>query len=72
MKLVFFMGNFYLFILYIFVLNFLNNLLLDHSLADQKHNGVKESKVCLTYVFAINTDSSKKRLPLIIEKVHKP
>jgi len=72
MKLVFFMGNFYLFILYTFVLNFLNNLLLNHSLTDQKYNSVKENKVCLIYVFATNADSSEKRLSFIIGKVHKP
>jgi len=56
MKLAFFMGNFFK-ILYAFRLSLTNSLPPDHSLANQKNNGVKGSKVCLTYVFVANTDS---------------
>ena len=65
------MGNFFK-ISYAFRLNLINSLPLDHGLANQKNNGVKGSKVYLTYVFAANADGSEKRLPLIIGKAHKP
>ena len=65
------MGNF-LKISYAFRLSLINSLPLDHGLANQKNNGVKGSKVRLTYVFATNADSSEKRPLLIIGKAHKP
>jgi len=64
------MGNFFK-ISYAFRLSLTNSLPLDRSLANQKNNSVKGSKVCLTYVFAANADGSKKRPPLIIGKAHK-
>lgn len=44
----------------------------DRGLADRKHNGVKGSKVRLTYAFAANADGSEKRPAFIIRKAHKP
>jgi len=71
MKLAFFMGNFFK-ISYTFRLSLINSLPPDRGLANQKNNGIKGSKVHLTYVFAANADGSEKRPSLIIGKAHKP